>query len=111
MRHPEVYERLRAEVADGQRGLPRRGHQGDAARAPAAADRAAPVNKPFQLGEYELEPGTLVAACICLVHHSEDLYPEPDRFRPERFLEQPAGKYTWIPFGGGTAPASAGISR
>jgi cytochrome P450 len=23
------------------------------------------------------------------------------RFRPERFLEQPPGRYTWIPFGGG----------
>jgi cytochrome P450 len=29
------------------------------------------------------------------------VYPEPHRFRPERFLEQPAGTYTWIPFGGG----------
>ena len=53
------------------------------------------------LGEYELEPGTLIAPCIYLVHHREDIYPEPERFRPERFLEQPAGKYTWIPFGGG----------
>ena len=34
-------------------------------------------------------------------HTREDVYPEPFRFRPERFLEQPAGTYTWIPFGGG----------
>ena len=27
--------------------------------------------------------------------------PSRARFRPERFLEQPAGTYTWIPFGGG----------
>jgi cytochrome P450 len=35
------------------------------------------------------------------VHRREDVYPEPRAFRPERFLEQPAGTYTWIPFGGG----------
>ena len=31
-----------------------------------------------------------------------DIYPDPEAFRPERFLEAPPGTYTWIPFGGGT---------
>ncbi len=35
------------------------------------------------------------------MHTREDIYPEPFAFRPERFLETPAGTYTWIPFGGG----------
>ena len=30
-----------------------------------------------------------------------DVYPEPERFRPERFIEQQADTYSWIPFGGG----------
>jgi cytochrome P450 family 135 len=42
-----------------------------------------------------------VAPCIYLIHRRPDVYPEPRAFRPERFLEQPAGTYTWIPFGGG----------
>jgi cytochrome P450 len=42
-----------------------------------------------------------VAPSIYLVHRDPEVYPEPERFRPERFLEQPAGTYTWIPFGGG----------
>ena len=45
--------------------------------------------------------GVALAPCIHLIHRREDVYPEPRRFRPERFLEQPAGTYTWIPFGGG----------
>ena len=35
------------------------------------------------------------------MHRRPDIYPNPERFRPERFLEQRAGTYTWIPFGGG----------
>ena len=35
------------------------------------------------------------------MHTREDVYPDPFAFSPERFLEKPAGTYTWIPFGGG----------
>jgi cytochrome P450 len=36
-----------------------------------------------------------------LVHHDPDLYPDPYAYRPERWLDQSPGTYTWIPFGGG----------
>jgi cytochrome P450 len=42
-----------------------------------------------------------VTMSILLVHHREDLYPEPFAFRPERFLGRKPGTYEWIPFGGG----------
>ena len=42
-----------------------------------------------------------MAPCIYLMHRNEDIYPQADRFLPERFLENPPGTYTWIPFGGG----------
>jgi cytochrome P450 len=38
---------------------------------------------------------------VYLVHHNPAVYPDPYAFRPERFLDQATGTYTWIPFGGG----------
>jgi cytochrome P450 len=35
------------------------------------------------------------------MHFREDIYPQPDEFRPERFLEGAPESYAWIPFGGG----------
>lgn len=46
--------------------------------------------------------GEKVVVSIYLVHHRPDIYPEPDAFRPERFLtDPPSSAYAWIPFGGG----------
>ncbi len=59
------------------------------------------VKSPFQLMGYEYGPGSLLAPCIYLTHHQEDLYPEPKRFRPERFLERQFSAYEYLPFGGG----------
>jgi cytochrome P450 len=59
------------------------------------------LKQPFEIAGHTLPPGVAVVPNILLVHTREDVYPEPFRFRPERFLEQPAGTYTWIPFGGG----------
>ena len=44
---------------------------------------------------------TSLAPCIYLLHHREDLYPEPKQFKPERFLERQFSAWEFIPFGGG----------
>jgi len=59
------------------------------------------LKAPMQLGGYELPAGVKAAPCIYLVHRRPDVYPQPESFLPERFLERPPGTYTWIPFGGG----------
>ena len=56
---------------------------------------------PLEIAGHALPAGVAVAPSILLVHTREDVYPDPFAFRPERFLSQPAGTYTWIPFGGG----------
>jgi cytochrome P450 family 110 len=48
-----------------------------------------------------LEPGTVVVGCIYLAHRRKDVYPDPDEFRPERFLERRYSPFEYLPFGGG----------
>ncbi len=55
----------------------------------------------MEIGGRPLPAGVSITPSIYLMHRREDIYPEPFRFLPERFLERPAGTYTWIPFGGG----------
>lgn len=59
------------------------------------------VKVPWRLGPYAVPPETPLTMSILLVHHREDLYPEPFEFRPERWLGRKPGTYEWIPFGGG----------
>jgi cytochrome P450 len=59
------------------------------------------LGEPMAFAGRTLPAGTPVAPCIYLMHRREDVYPQAGRFRPERFLEQSPGTYTWIPFGGG----------
>jgi cytochrome P450 family 135 len=56
---------------------------------------------PITLGAHELPPGTRIAPSIYLIHRRADLYPAPRAFRPERFLDDKAETYAWLPFGGG----------
>ena len=55
------------------------------------------------------DPGVTLLPCTYLVHRRPDLYPEPARFRPERFLERRYASHEYFPFGGGvrTCPARA----
>jgi cytochrome P450 len=60
------------------------------------------LQAPVELGGWQLPAGVTVMPAILLMHNDPALFPEPKRFRPERFLEDGAGStYTWIPFGGG----------
>lgn len=53
------------------------------------------------IGGIDLPAGVTVGPSILLVHASPELHEEPDRFRPERFVEGSPAPNTWIPFGGG----------
>jgi cytochrome P450 len=57
----------------------------------------------FELDGWEIPDGVEINPSIALIHRRGDRYPNPQEFRPERFLSDDApDTYTWIPFGGGT---------
>ncbi|HSK50887.1 MAG TPA: cytochrome P450 [Solirubrobacterales bacterium] len=103
LRHPEKLARVQEEIVSG----------GDGSYLDAVIKETlrlcAPVPvvvrkllEPMRLGGYDLPAGTTVAPCIHLIHRRSDVYEQPRAFMPERFLAEPPGTYTWIPFGGGT---------
>jgi cytochrome P450 len=66
---------------------------------PNAAPRL--VVKPIEVGGWSYPTGCSLVANGYLIHHDPEIYPDPFAFRPERFLDEQPGTYTWIPFGGG----------
>jgi cytochrome P450 len=64
-----------------------------------AAERT--LTAPRTVAGWELPAGVKVYPGIALVHLREDLYERPHEFRPERFLQEDAASYSWLPFGGG----------
>ena len=101
-RHPEKLERLRAEVSDGEDAYLTATIQ-ETLRTRPVLPNAAPrqVAKPIEVGGWAYPVGCCLVPNGYLIHHDPEIYPEPDCFRPERFLDEPPGTYTWIPFGGG----------
>jgi cytochrome P450 family 135 len=101
VRNPRVLERLRDEVASGDDEYVDAVCKETLRLRPILALVLRRLTEPMEIGGRLLPAGVNLAPCIYLVHRRPDVYPEPHAFRPERFIEQPAGTYTWIPFGGG----------
>jgi cytochrome P450 len=110
-RHPEALARLRAEID----GVGIDAEPETIARLPylsAVCDETLRLNpivsenlrlllRPFELGGYTLPAGMGVGVAFAQIHADPALYPEPDAFRPERFLERKYGAFEHLPFGGG----------
>ena len=68
---------------------------------PVVFEFARKLTAPVQLAGYHIPAGIILAPSINLVHHSNRHYPDPEVFRPQRFLDQRADPAVWLPFGGG----------
>lgn len=60
------------------------------------------VAKPMTIGGYDLPVGAIAMASIYLVHRRADLWPDPTRFDPMRFVGAKIDPTHYFPFGGGT---------
>jgi cytochrome P450 len=68
---------------------------------PISAEPYRLLRKPWRLGAWRLPAGAAVCPAATLIHFRDDLWPEPETFRPERFLDQKPAPNTYLPFGGG----------
>jgi cytochrome P450 len=101
LRNPRVLARLRDSIAAGEEDYLEATVTETLRARPVVVDVARKLTAPAEIGGYELPAGTFVMAAIAALHYREDLFPEPEEFRPERFLEGRPDNYAWIPFGGG----------
>lgn len=108
LEHPEVEARLRDEIAGATDPAALAGVEyldavvKETLRVrPIVPDVVRQLQRPLRFAGFDLPAGVYLAPCIHLAHRRPDVYPEPARFRPERFLGVKPDPYTWLPFGGG----------
>jgi len=102
-REPAVVARLSAEVDAGDGDDYLNATINEILRHRPVLPNAEPrlTKRPITIGGFEYPAGVSLLASAFLVHHDPEIYPEPGAFRPERFVGNSPGTYTWIPFGGG----------
>jgi cytochrome P450 len=100
-RHPGVLARLRDELAAGEDAYLDAVVTETLRLRPVIDAPERTLTQPRRIGDYELPAGIRVYPAIAVVHHRADLYPQPEAFQPERFLDGKATSYAWLPFGGG----------
>jgi cytochrome P450 len=102
-RSPEVVTRLHEEIDAGDGDAYTTATIQETLRRRPVLPNSAPrlVKEPVEIGGWTYPPGVCLVPNAYLIHHDPQIYPDPYAFRPERFLDESPGTYTWIPFGGG----------
>jgi cytochrome P450 len=102
-RHPDVLAALVEEADDGGNEL-RQATILEVQRARTVIDFAARRVYPpvFQLGEWSIPRGHSMIVSIARIHDDPDVFPDPERFDPQRYIGSKPSSFAWIPFGGGT---------
>lgn len=102
-RHPELLARLVEEADNGGSDL-RQATILEVQRARTVIDFAGRHVYPeaYQLGEWVIPRGYSIIVGIAQIHDNPDVFPDPRRFDPQRFIDTKPSALSWIPFGGGT---------
>ena len=101
LRTPRALGRLRDSVAAGEDDYLDATIKETLRARPVIVDVARKLTAPVEIGGYQVPAGQYLMAAIAAIHYREDLFPDPEQFLPERFLDRRADTYAWIPFGGG----------
>jgi len=62
------------------------------------------VDTAGEFGGLEIKKGTTIRLPYYVIHHNPEFWPEPEIFKPERFLKENAHNikpFSWLPFGSG----------
>lgn len=102
-RNPHVIDRIRAEIEEGVSDVYLTAVLHEVLRLAPPIQQIVPreVVKEVEIGGVRYQPGDRLWASAYLLNREEHNYPEPDAFKPERFLGVKPASHTWIPFGGG----------
>jgi cytochrome P450 len=101
-RNPEPLARLVAEIDHGEGKAYRDATIREVQRVRPVIFFAGRVTmREYELGGYTLPRGVLIAQAAALTHFDPELFDQPHRFMPERFVDKLPDTYAWIPFGGG----------
>ncbi len=102
-RHPEVLRRLVAE-ADTDDNSYRQATIFEVQRNRTVIDFSgrhveAPI---YELGQWRIPQGYSIMVSLNQLHENPEMFPDPERFDPQRFLDAKPNTFAWVPFGGGT---------
>ncbi len=67
---------------------------------PILSECARVLTAPLEVLGYTIPAGTALIISISAIHHDPSIYPEPNRFMPERFIERAYSRSEFMPFGG-----------
>lgn len=68
---------------------------------PVVFDVGRILKQPVEIAGHQLPAGVMVAPGVGLVHSDDRVYPDADRFEPDRMIGATLSPTTWLPFGGG----------
>jgi cytochrome P450 family 110 len=108
-RHPPVLRKLQEEL-DSMQGDPSEFAAAPYLKAciqetlrihPIVTEVVRKLREPMELGEFTIPAGFTVSPVAVLAHYNPDVFPQPDEFRPERFIDKSYSPFCYMPFGGG----------
>jgi len=100
-RCPAALERLRTDLAAGGTDYLNAVVKETLRVRPPLSQPTRRVEQPYDIGGYRLQPGTLIMLDMITLHRRPSMYPNPERFDPDRFLDKGVEGARWMPFGGG----------